>query len=91
MPITGEAADSIRFNSQPPEGGWYSFRYCVFSGKGFQLTAARRRLVVFTGIKKFPVMFQLTAARRRLGITAAGRHLHVRFNSQPPEGGWGLI
>ena len=33
------------FNTQPPEGGWASLQYGVLAQKGFQHTAARRRLV----------------------------------------------
>ncbi len=55
----------------------------------FQLTAARRRLVVNWLTALGAWWFQLTAARRRLGdellrpATAS-----LGFNSQPPEGGW---
>ena len=34
--------------------------------------------------------FQLTAARRRLGHGRSFGHIFGGFNSQPPEGGWGL-
>ena len=34
----------IRFNSQPPEGGWLQLRACHTPRVMFQLTAARRRL-----------------------------------------------
>ena len=32
--------------------------------------------------------FQHTAARRRLGRTIKATSRHLRFNTQPPEGGW---
>ena len=36
-------------------------------------------------------MFQLTAARRRLALMRRRGHSpNRRFNSQPPEGGWGI-
>ena len=35
--------------------------------------------------------FQHTAARRRLAAAAARAWHNVRFNTQPPEGGWGFI
>ena len=36
-------------------------------------------------------MFQLTAARRRLAVLAGHFFERIRFNSQPPEGGWVVI
>ena len=57
----------------------------------FQLTAARRRL---DGLKQAanPVrQFQLTAARRRLENAYVTTGRTIRFNSQPPEGGWALL
>ena len=57
---------AARFNSQPPEGGWYIFFWqCPFEIL-FQLTAARRRLVNMRNALLFRNWFQLTAARRRL-------------------------
>ena len=57
----------MRFNSQPPEGGWEYFSNYVTDGKGFQLTAARRRLgSTFQAFLAEYAAFQLTAARRRL-------------------------
>ena len=56
------------FNSQPPEGGWVIIKMLTAIASGFQLTAARRRLVMLkTQIQCF-FTFQLTAARRRLGV-----------------------
>ena len=34
------------------------------------------------------IVFQHTAARRRLGFKARFNLLFLRFNTQPPEGGW---
>ena len=34
-------------------------------------------------------MFQHAAARRRLALLPASRFVQRRFNTQPPEGGWG--
>ena len=54
----------------------------------FQHTAARRRLFD-KGIPPFMLdSFQHTAARRRLQNVNTGRVLVIRFNTQPPEGGW---
>ena len=67
----------------------------------FQHTAARRRLDfqaawyqggwIFKrhGIKA-AVMFQHTAARRRLAVYQGRIALSIRFNTQPPEGGWAV-
>ena len=38
---------TFRFNSQPPEGGWFSPRSKTRKCPWFQLTAARRRLGVY--------------------------------------------
>ena len=56
--------------------------------KGFQHTAARRRLQTKMTTCAMYWMFQHTAARRRLRLLL-GRWSHVRrsFNTQPPEGG----
>ena len=35
--------------------------------------------------------FQHTAARRRLGCVAVRADRADRFNTQPPEGGWGVL
>ena len=56
----------------------------------FQHTAARRRLdrKVNTRVNKF--LFQHTAARRRLAPKMPLKKETASFNTQPPEGGWGL-
>ena len=84
-----------RFNSQPPEGGWPRGYIIRSIYKRFQLTAARRRLVLHHIANLLILKFQLTAARRRLAVktrchgvargfqlTAARRRLvHFRFRS----------
>ena len=56
----------------------------------FQLTAARRRLGLKLHSSCPYSLFQLTAARRRLGgFDLVRLKSYIRFNSQPPEGGWG--
>ena len=42
----------IRFNSQPPEGGWPIHDHRVMLFTRFQLTAARRRLVASTNLNR---------------------------------------
>ena len=85
-PITG------RFNSQPPEGGWVSFPPRSYDLNVFQLTAARRRLDP-SPEEYDPVADVSTHSRPK----AAGQKyhetdiFHKSFNSQPPEGGWGLL
>ena len=78
------------FNTQPPEGGWAGFpRFVRPSCKGFQHTAARRRLATKHRRRLSSCKFQHTAARRRLDINQALRQAINCFNTQPPEGGWG--
>ena len=77
------------FNTQPPEGGWFSIAALCRSAFWFQHTAARRRLGNCANQSRNTALFQHTAARRRL----EGFHNHMPiiwfgFNTQPPEGGW---
>ena len=58
----------MRFNTQPPEGGWESERVDFTVNGGFQHTAARRRLVHESLFLVYCDLFQHTAARRRLGL-----------------------
>ncbi len=77
------------FNSQPPEGGWIRACRNGVGAAGFQLTAARRRLVGRFLQSPVDLAFQRTAARRRLAYSqTACSKLSTCFNSQPPEGGW---
>ena len=60
-------AQSLCFNTQPPEGGW---RLTITFSKRrlrFQHTAARRRLGQVEAVGQVQILFQHTAARRRLG------------------------
>ncbi len=55
----------------------------------FQHTAARRRLATNPKLMcTSPMRFQHTAARRRLGSCTVTSTVPIRFNTQPPEGGW---
>ena len=79
------------FNTQPPEGGWVIIILGIIEAVAFQHTAARRRLVRRPKENRPKAAFQHTAARRRLGLTKVFLHLClIRFNTQPPEGGWSL-
>ncbi len=84
------------FNSQPPEGGWAHGAVDIAHGRKFQLTAARRRLVVSKFFPGAIGLFQLTAARRRLvnprtypiciirfQLTAARRRLVSAISAKP--------
>ena len=86
------AKPSAYFNSQPREGGWCFFGDFLFYDSGFQLTAARRRLVDYRRGRAKVASFQLTAARRRLdtGISLID-YTKFNFNSQPREGGWKVV
>ena len=70
---------AVGFNSQPPEGGcrkktaWHSVV------ARFQLTAARRRLLMVSKISFCNSLFQLTAARRRLPSSVKVKIASSRF------------
>ena len=72
-------SNSACFNSQPPEGGWYSDDGAPIEVVAFQLTAARRRLGDRNRAASQVQVFQLTAARRRLEIGNSLLTLHLRF------------
>ncbi|EET43552.1 hypothetical protein NEISICOT_02640 [Neisseria sicca ATCC 29256] len=77
------------FNTQPPEGGWLRRLPLTGLGWAFQHTAARRRLACSLIMSTLISRFQHTAARRRLGQHIDySLHPKLRFNTQPPEGGW---
>ena len=61
-----------RFNTQPPEGGWYMLFIARYTAERFQHTAARRRLAGKTSRVVSMILFQHTAARRRLGPPSGG-------------------
>ena len=86
-PVIGAGMPIISTHSRPKAAGRFlrAFRFPI----PFQLTAARRRLVIgINGRLRFR-LFQLTAARRRLVGQAGGfSPSELHFNSQPPEGGW---
>ena len=79
----------ISFNTQPPEGGWYSRLFPSHELRMFQHTAARRRLappppeVEPLGLVSTHSRPKAAGAYDRLAII-----LKTRFNTQPPEGGW---
>ena len=80
---------SYRFNTQPPEGGWPVHNQIDEYRLKFQHAAARRRL----GPRPLGRMLAdavSTRSRPKAAGCAAGTTLSVmiRFNTQPPEGGW---
>ena len=79
----------FRFNSQPPEGGWRIQYFSTYNAAMFQLTAARRRLVIVVPLlcaSKLRFNSQPPEGGWKKGCgLGSGR---ICFNSQPPEGGW---
>ena len=83
----GQAFIIVSTHSRPKAAGTMNAQRIAFML--FQLTAARRRLVMSPFVLLPFSPFQLTAARRRLVTLAiALQAQRRRFNSQPPEGGW---
>ena len=80
----------MRFNTQPPEGGWHHAYLHGDVSLLFQHTAARRRLVLPVSIPAFYLLFQHTAARRRL-VTKAIQEMAgkiVSTHSRPKAAGF---
>ena len=77
-----------RFNTQPPEGGWFIIRAVNVSRAGFNTQPPEGGWKINWANLSFAVMFQHTAARRRLGLRKHNVSAKIRFNTQPPEGGW---
>ena len=79
----------LRFNSQPPEGGWVQRLALCRPISKFQLTAARRRLVAKAVFCWQSSLFQLTAARRRLegDYQQMAETVQVSTHSRPKAAG----
>ncbi|EFC86902.1 hypothetical protein NEIMUCOT_06681 [Neisseria mucosa ATCC 25996] len=77
-----------RFNTQPPEGGWFAvfqnFDYCF----SFNTQPPEGGWPIRPTWRNHAGRFQHTAARRRLGLLTLIATATSRFNTQPPEGGW---
>ena len=88
-PLHPQPLQPLRFNSQPPEGGWLRWPPAPLKLLRFQLTAARRRLGHDNDGRGVAKMFQLTAARRRLAIQPPRRRkkAHVSTHSRPKAAG----
>ena len=78
------------FNTQPPEGGWSSLPECCNIKSSFQHTAARRRLVRADFRCRDLAAVSTHSRPKAAGAAAtATATAKKRFNTQPPEGGWG--
>ena len=78
-----------RFNSQPPEGGWFTKLVEFIPQRAFQLTAARRRLAMGKAKLLGLVVVSTHSRPKAAGASAFEIIRHgFCFNSQPPEGGW---
>ena len=92
MPETAPIYDGISFNTQPPEGGWKGLITALPGLFWFQHTAARRRL---DGVFVFSAADGHVSTHSR--PKAAGFlsspvfSIVLRFNTQPPEGGWEIM
>ena len=110
--MIADTAKTLRFNTQPPEGGCTS--NTVFILNHAVSTHSRPKAAVPVTLSSYSTMpFQHTAARRRLDVLG---YLDIRrslvsthsrpkaaveggiraeviesFNTQPPEGGWGIL
>ena len=78
---------TVRFNTQPPEGGCWRLFSCCSTQARFQHTATRRWLHTFPAGWPFARRFN-TQPPEGGCIRAASAQRHARsFNTQPPEGG----
>jgi hypothetical protein len=60
--------------------------------KNINFNAFKFQYLIAESISPKARKFQLTAARRRLGrFRRPFADIKISFNSQPPEGGWGLL
>ena len=82
------ACPKLGFNTQPPEGGWPEndllLRFNAVSTHSRPKAAGQSH-----SLGHVLLWFQHTAARRRLARQLLGYSRQIRFNTQPPEGGWG--
>ena len=80
---------TLGFNTQPPEGGWRRKPLTLGLFGRFQHTAARRRLGYIQYHPCSDTMVSTHSRPKAAGQPANGsRLLMIRFNTQPPEGGW---
>ena len=87
IPLNVSIASS--FNTQPPEGGWFSLRPLALLPTWFQHTAARRRLAYQTGKAVREEKVSTHSRPKAAGKTTRRKLASSNgFNTQPPEGGW---
>ena len=80
----------MRFNTQPPEGGWTGIACRCRPDFWFQHTAARRRLASVNLNRSVPPQVSTHSRPKAAGCLVVFDSVHFRsFNTQPPEGGWG--
>ena len=84
----GRIALSIRFNTQPPEGGWAVKTAFLCRFRCFNTQPPEGGWLSLVQVRLPHTRFQHTAARRRLGRRCRCSKAQPRFNTQPPEGGW---
>ena len=79
-------AGHVSTHSRPKAAGPCSV---IGAGMPFQLTAARRRLVVIARLHRLGIVVSTHSRPKAAGTGGASRATAAgRFNSQPPEGGW---
>ena len=77
------------FNTQPPEGGWLATTLRVLFVLLFQHTAARRRLELqFIPYMCFTKVSTHSRPKAAGSSPSFAKRRTIRFNTQPPEGGW---
>ena len=81
-----------RFNSQPPEGGCIASTSVILRVSMFQLTAARRRLLLNCSDGGMEMIVS-THSRPKAAAhdNLLSKHIADGFNSQPPEGGCSVL
>ena len=78
-----------RFNTQPPEGGWSHADVAAERRILFQHTAARRRLgLIWFWHPRFGLVSTHSRPKAAGSEIGAASLPMLRFNTQPPEGGW---
>ena len=82
------ATTKPNFNSQPREGGWLGRMADNLEAVAFQLTAARRRLVVFSIRLLLKKYFNSQPREGGWFVQRRSIVVYMDFNSQPREGGW---
>ena len=80
--------ERLRFNTQPPEGGWRCLVRATYNSMCFNTQPPEGGWLLPSNMPKIKKWFQHTAARRRLEDLKMRYNTNYCFNTQPPEGGW---